>query len=145
MNASNDELMGQFIDSLWLERGLSENTRDAYYNDLNQLSAWLVKQGKTFLTAGSDELRACVRSKTQRGISARSISRAISAWRRFYRYLLSEQIIKENPVALIEAPNIGRPLPNSLSEQDVEKLLAAPDLDTDIGLRDRAMLEVLYA
>ncbi len=145
MNDSNDELMGQFIDSLWLEHGLSENTRDAYYNDLNQLSTWLVSQDKTFLTAASEELRACVRSKTQRGISARSISRAISAWRRFYRYLLSEQIVKENPVALIEAPNIGRSLPDSLSEQDVEKLLAAPDLDTDIGLRDRAMLEVLYA
>ncbi len=140
--------IGEFLDFLWLEKGLSPNTRDAYRNDLQQLSRWLEEQARSqagLLTASADDLRAFIRYRSAAGTSVRSIARAISAWRRFYAWLLREGRIEVDPTAWVEPPRPRRALPDSLSEEDVEKLLAAPDVSSALGLRDRAMLEVLYA
>jgi len=148
----DNELIRQFLDVLWLEKGLSQNTRDAYRNDLQQLSRWLNKQERAqsagppgLLVASTDDLRAFIRYRSARGASARSVARTISAWRRFYAWLLREQRIETDPTVWVEPPKSRRSLPESLSEDDVERLLAVPDLGTALGLRDRAMLEVLYA
>jgi integrase/recombinase XerD len=131
---------------LWLERGLSKNTLDAYRNDLRQLSLWLEKQRKcSLLKASHNDLQAYLKFRNEQGISATSMGRALSAWRRFYHYLLRQEQIDEDPVALLQKPKMPHSLPASLSEQDVENLLQAPNIETSLGLRDRAMLEVIYA
>ena len=146
MNQVTSEIIDSFLDALWLERGLSKNTLDAYRNDLNQLARWLEKQKKCSLQQATySDLQAFLKYKSEQGASARSVGRGLSAWRRFYRYLVREGDIKEDPSALLERPKTPQLLPNSLSEQDVEALLLAPAIETPLGLRDRAMLEVLYA
>ncbi len=141
----DNALIDRFIDALWLERGLSENTRQAYRRDLRQLADYLKRQQSSLPEARDDQLRAFIRDRSQSGVNARSISRALSAWRRFYAYLEREQQVESNPTALLDAPKTTRTLPTSLGEKDVEKLLAAPDVGAAIGLRDKAMLETLYA
>ena len=140
------EILDLFLDALWLERGLSKNTLDAYRNDLRQLALWLGKQNKpSLLQVSRSDLRAYLKFKSEQGCSARSVGRALSTWRRFFRYLVREGKIEADPSALLERPKTPHLLPDSLSEQDVEKLLQAPDIETPLGLRDRSMLEVLYA
>ncbi len=143
--AQDDDLIERFIDALWLERGLSQNTRAAYRRDLRQLAEHLKQQHSTLARARPDQLRAFIRHRSQAGVNPRSLGRALSAWRRFYGYLQREGLIDANPTALLDAPKTHRKLPTSLSEREVEALLAAPDVETAIGLRDRAMLETLYA
>ena len=110
------------------------------------MAAWLDKQKKcSLLEASHNDLQACLGFRNEQGISARSAGRALSAWRRFYRHQLREEQIDADPAALLERPKIPRLLPGSLSEQDVEILLRAPDIESPLGLRDRAMLEVIYA
>ena len=141
MLPDNDGLIQQFIDMLWLEYGLSENTRQAYSSDLRQLAIWLSAElGVSLLSAEAENLERFIQWRSQKGDSARSTRRALSAWKRFYRYLIVEELRQDNPSSLIESPSIGRPLPATLSEVEVEQLLAAPDVNTPIGLRDRAML-----
>ena len=140
------ELIDQFLDVLWLEYGLSENTRQAYRNDLCQLAQWLnTEQGISLCDAQAENLETFIHWKSRKGSSARSMSRAVSAWKRFYRYLVLDEQLQDNPASLIESPRVGRSLPATLSENDVEALLAAPDITSPMGLRDRAMLGVLYA
>ncbi len=142
----DDALIGRFLDALWLERGLSKNTQLAYRSDLQNLSVWLSAHAVSSLRdAGAEDLRACLLDLTVQGYNRRSVARAMSAWRRFYRFCLREGLIGADPTALLESPKPSRPLPKSLSEQGVERLLAAPDIATALGLRDRAMLETLYA
>jgi len=138
-------LIEQFLDALWLERGLSEHTLSAYRTDLNQLELHLDKNGETLLTASASLLQGCIKQKHQKGMSPRSVARALSAWRRFYRYALREELLTEDPTALVDTPKQGRKLPDTLSEEDVDALLNAPDTETAEGFRDRAMLETLYA
>lgn len=144
--AQQDEsLVERFLDALWMERGLSANTLAAYRNDVLNLAAWLQLQKEDLLTATEASLRAYISHRHKLGSTARSAARSLSSMRRFYRYLVREARIKQDPSALIKAPKLGRPLPKSLTEQEVEKLLLAPRPDNSIGLRDRAMLELLYA
>jgi len=146
LNHVTSEIIDSFLDALWLERGLSKNTLDAYRNDLRQLALWLGKQKRPSLQQVShSDLQAYLRYKSEQGASARSVGRALSSWRRFYRYLMREGRIEEDPSALLERPKTPQLLPDSLSEEDVESLLQAADIETALGLRDRAMLEVLYA
>jgi integrase/recombinase XerD len=142
MKPQADELLERFLDALWLEAGLSRNTLSAYRSDLEALSAWLKTSPAT---ASREQLQAYLAECVQRGARPRSTARLLSSLRRFYQYLLREGLIADDPTAQIVSPKLGRPLPKSLSEEQVEKLLQAPDAETALGLRDRAMLETLYA
>ncbi len=134
-----------FIDALWLEDGLSDLTREAYYCDLCRFQSWLLVRHKALAEAEPAELRAFLAERSRGGVSARTASRMLSSLRRFYRYLLRETVILVDPSAEIVFPRLGRPLPGVLSESQVESLLAAADCSVPEGLRDRAMLETLYA
>ena len=141
----DDGLIERFIDGLWLERGLSANTLSAYRTDLEGLQRWLHGHGLALQQASRAELQEYLQHRTVQGAKPRSTARLLSSMHRFYRYLLRERLLSEDPSARIEPPRLGRALPDTLTEQEVEALLSAPDITTPRGLRDRAMLEVLYA
>lgn len=141
MNASI--LIDQFLDAVWVEQGLSENTLSAYGSDLRIFAKWL--KDKPMLEVDGGQLSSFLASRYKDGIGSRSSARILSSLRRFYGYYIRENSIKIDPTALIESPHIGQPLPSSLSEHDVELLLAAPEVTNVLGFRDRTMLEMLYA
>jgi integrase/recombinase XerD len=143
--AAEQQAIERFTDALWMERGLSDNTLAAYRNDLGGLAGWLVRQNRGLLTARREDLLAYLSQRVGDGARPRTTARLLSSMRRFYRYQVREGFLSDDPSVRIDAPRIGRPLPDSLSEQEVEELLAAPDPDALLGLRDRAMLELLYA
>ena len=116
-----DELIDQFLDAVWAEQGLSENTLSAYRSDLRIFAKWLAD--KSLLTVENAQISGFLAYLYQKGMSNRSTARHLSCLRRFFGYLLRENQISRDPTALIDAPYIGRPLPKSLSEADVEKLL----------------------
>ena len=138
------DLSEQFLDSLWLESGLSGNTLSAYRSDLAAFDTWLNKKGLDLKSAGRAELLGYLAANVRQGLSPRSSARRLSTLRRFYRYLLREGMIQNDPTADVRSPSLGRPLPKAITEASVEKLLAAP-AETTLGLRDRAMLETMYA
>ena len=139
-------LIEGFADALWLERGLSRNTLAAYQSDLRKLNAWLRdERDYGLLQANRGDLLGYLASLSQRGGKPRSSARSLSCIRQFYQHALREGWIQGDPSVRIDAPRLGRPLPKSLSEAEVEALLAAPDLADAEGLRDRSMLELLYA
>ncbi|SDJ57303.1 site-specific tyrosine recombinase XerD [Microbulbifer yueqingensis] len=137
-----NQLIESWLDMLWAERGASEHTRAAYGRDLRAFAA-TCKPG--LLGCGSADVLAFLGERHRAGRAARSSARALAALRSFYQYCLRQGLVREDPVALVENPRLPKPLPKSLSEADVEALLAAPDLDSEIGQRDRTMLELLYA
>ena len=147
---TSPEIIEQFIDVIWMERGLSENTLSAYRADLKKFYTWLMQSSNKSVA----DILIKVDRKTivnylseleRQQISASSRARLLSSLRRFYAYLLREKNIEIDPVALIDAPKLGRSLPKTLTEKDVESLLMAPDTATLLGLRDRVLFEVLYA
>lgn len=138
-------LIDAFLDALWSERGLSKNTLAAYGRDLKSLALWLLENKADLLAANESLLQQYLVFRIQSGVKTRSIARIISTLRRFYRYQLRENKIQTDPTALIELPKLDKPLPSSLSEAQIEDLLVATDLNTDLGLRDRSMMELLYA
>lgn len=143
---SNSDLLDEFCDALWLEDGLARNTLESYRRDLSQFAAWLERQQhKDLLQAGQSELLAYLAYQFNLRAKARTTSRLLSSLRRFYRYLLRQGKITVDPTLSVEMPKLPRALPKSLSEADVEALLHAPDVEDARGLRDRAMLETLYA
>ena len=133
-----------FIDHLWLEDGLSKNTLESYRADLSQFNAWLIKNKSQLHEANQADIQQYLAVKFPQS-KPRSISRLIASMRRFYRYALRENLIKTDPTLQIKSPKLPRSLPKSLNEQEVEDLLNAPNVHDSIGLRDRAMLELLYA
>src|SRR5579863_8346134 len=135
----------RFLDSMWSERGLSENTLAAYRADLSGLARWLDGQGVELMLAQREHLLAFLAWRVQQGARPRSTARQLSSIRRFYRHMLREGRLAEDPTTRIDMPKLGRPLPKSLSEGEVESLLKAPDVAEPLGIRDRAMLELLYA
>lgn len=153
MSASNQtkippqsaSLLEQWLDSLWLEKGLSENSLSNYRRDITQFMVWLSQQKKAVEKVLRSHIYDYLAFQHAKGLSASTVSRQLSALRGFYLWLLDKQLITDNPVAQIERPKLGRPLPSTLSEAEVEALLAAPDTQEPLGLRDKAMLEVLYA
>ncbi|MDD3530070.1 MAG: site-specific tyrosine recombinase XerD [Gallionellaceae bacterium] len=145
MKASAPEL-DAFCDALWLEDGLSPSSLESYRRDLGQLAAWLDRAGGRLADAGAGDIQQFLADRTLRqGVAARSLARQLSTLKRYYRWLLREGRRADDPTAAIEAPRLPRPLPMGLTEADVEALLAAPEVDEPLGLRDRAMLELLYA
>jgi len=142
MKATSDPLIEYFLDALWLEDGLSRNTLNSYRSDLEALHTAL---GVPLVDATRADLQAYLAECVARGMRPRTTARLLSTLRRFYQYQLREGAITTDPTAMLESPKLGRPLPKSLTEEQVERLLAAPDTGHVLGLRDRAMLEVLYA
>jgi integrase/recombinase XerD len=138
-------IVDRFLDAIWMERGLSENTLDAYRADLLALDQRLKSRDVQIVSAGKADLLDYISWRVDGGAKPRSTARQLSSFRRFYRYLLREGVIAEDPTADIAMPKIGRSLPQSLTEDEVDSLLAAPNVSEPLGNRDRAMLELLYA
>ncbi|MDE1166062.1 MAG: site-specific tyrosine recombinase XerD [Pseudomonas sp.] len=145
MPAIEHPLIDQYLDALWLEKGLSDNSRDSYRSDLALFNGWLQERGVSLDSAARELILDHLAWRVDQAYKPRSTARFLSGVRGFYRYLLREKLITVDPTLQIDMPQLGRPLPKSLSEADVEALLNAPDLSEPIGQRDRAMLEVLYA
>ena len=136
----------RFLDALWMERGLSRNTLAAYRRDLTGFGRWLAEHRQCpMLAAQRSDLLAYMADRVAAEAKPRTTARLLSSLRRFYQQAVREGDLQEDPSDRIEAPRVGRSLPTSLTEDDVESLINAPDVDTVIGLRDRAMLELLYA
>jgi integrase/recombinase XerD len=140
-----DPLIARFLDAVWMERGLSSNTLAAYRADLVALHRWLVARNLSLVQTGRADLMDFIAARVQAGARPRSTARQLSSFRRFFRYLVRDGGVREDPTAQIAMPKIGRSLPRSLSEAEVESLLGAPAVSDPLGYRDRTMLEVLYA
>ncbi|MGB1800771.1 MAG: site-specific tyrosine recombinase XerD [Gammaproteobacteria bacterium] len=137
------QVVDAFLDALWMERGLSDNTLSAYRSDLYKFASWLHSRKVDVINAAATDVLAYLASVEN--ASTRTVARRLSSLRRLYEYLLRENRIKQNPVSNIDAPRLGRSLPKSLTEDEVEALLNAPDVEEVLGIRDKCMLEVLYA
>jgi len=138
-------LLDELTDRLWLEEGLSRNTLDSYRQDLVQYADWLEKHaGKNLIEAEQADIQRYLAVKYPVS-QPRSISRLIASLRRLYRFALRENKLSIDPTLQIDSPKLPRSLPKSMSEEEVEALLNAPDVNQPLGLRDRAMLETLYA
>lgn len=146
MKESSKQTIDAFCDALWLEDGLARNTLDSYRRDLQQFAGWLEKRsGTDLLAADQASIQDYLAHKFRSKARASTAARLLSTLKRFYRHALRQNTIKADPTLRIDTPKLPRPLPKTLTETDVESLLAAPALDQPLGLRDRAMLEVLYA
>ncbi len=145
MNLENQQIIDEFLDVLWLESGVSKNTLESYRFDLKALADFAEKKQANLISVNLILLKDFLAHRYHLGLAARSTSRMLASIRRFFRWLLNDHRIHKDPSISLENPKATKPLPSSLSEEDVNKLLEAPDINTEIGLRDRAMLEVLYA
>ena len=141
----SEELIDRFLDAIWMERGLSVNTLGAYRADLVALSRDLSSHGVIIEAAEKADLLDFIARRVEGGSKPRSTARQLSSFRRFYRYLMREGSRTTDPTSDIEMPRIGRSLPKTLTEDEVDSLLQAPNTDEPLGHRDRAMLELLYA
>ncbi len=139
------QVIDRFLDAIWMERGLSENTLGAYRADLLALNQRLTGQGVDLVAASKSDILDYISWRVDGGAKPRSTARQLSSFRRFFRYLLREGAISDDPTAQIAMPKIGRALPQSLTEEEVDALLGAPNVSESLGHRDRAMLELLYA
>ncbi|CNB21472.1 site-specific tyrosine recombinase XerD [Yersinia enterocolitica] len=145
MQQQNNPLIEQFLDALWLERNLAENTLASYRLDLHALSGWLEHHGSDLLRAGSQDLQSFLAERIEGGYKATSSARLLSAMRRLFQYLYREKLREDDPTALLPSPKLPQRLPKDLSEAQVDALLNSPNVDIPLELRDKAMLEVLYA
>ena len=142
---SPDRLVPAFLKHLAVERGLSVNTQEAYGRDLKRLESFLKTSRVPVNRARRQDLLSHVRSLRQSGLSPKSVARAINSLRMFYRFLLAEGEAKQDPTSELDAPRTWKSLPRFLTFEEVDRLLDAPDSSKPLGLRDAAMLEVLYA
>jgi len=146
MLEADQALIKSFLDGLWIEDGLSENTQKAYGSDLALFAGWLrTSRNISLLEVVTGDVEAYMALKYRQNVSHRTSARLLSSLRKFYAHQLRQGRLNEEPCASIESPQLGKPLPLTLSETEVELLLAAPAVDEPLGQRDRAMLELLYA
>ncbi len=148
LSAADDVAIARFLDTIWVERGASKNTLAAYRSDLTLLARWLKRRDVDLAKANQKDLKdyLSARNAAKSGaFTSRTQARLLSSLRRFYRWLVRESLRSDDPSALIAAPKLARGLPKTLSAEQIEKLLGAPDIEADLGLRDRAMLELMYA
>ncbi|MBB1328998.1 site-specific tyrosine recombinase XerD [Pseudoalteromonas sp. SR43-7] len=141
--SSNSDYLETFLDSLYLEQGVSENTLSAYRSDLDKFCLFL--KGENLMTVTGLDIESYLAHRVDLGLKPRSTARSISALKRFYQYFVREKIISDSPMLNIAQPKAGQSLPKTLSEAEVEALLNAPNTEEAMGLRDKAMLELLYA
>ncbi|MGH8461888.1 MAG: site-specific tyrosine recombinase XerD [Stenotrophobium sp.] len=146
-SAEDEAAIARFLDRLWLERGLSRNTQSSYRSDLGLFARWLLPRGVELSRAQEADIHGyfAARSRATGSYTARSQARLLSALRQFFRHMVLDGQRKDDPSARLESPKLPRRLPATLSEKEVENLLAAPQADSDLGRRDRAMLELMYA
>jgi integrase/recombinase XerD len=140
---SNSDFLETFLDSLYLEQGVSENTLSAYRSDLDKFCQFF--KGDNLMTVTSLDIESYLAHRVDLGLKPRSTARSISALKRFYQYFVREKRIASSPLENIAQPKAGQSLPKTLSEAEVEALLSAPNIEEPMGLRDKAMLELLYA
>jgi len=140
---SNSDFLETFLDSLYLEQGVSENTLSAYRSDLDKFCQFL--KGESLMAVTSLDIESYLAYRVDLGLKPRSTARSISALKRFYQYFVREKRITSSPLENIAQPKAGQSLPKTLSEAEVEALLSAPNIEEPMGLRDKAMLELLYA
>ena len=147
LSEATSRVLDRFADGLWLNDGLARNTLESYRRDVRQFAAWLDEaQGKLLLEAGAADLQRHLAWQVEsKHAKPRTTGRLVSSLRRFFQFALLEGLRGDDPSAGLESPKLPRSLPKSLSEAEVEQLLDAPDVETAQGLRDRAMLETLYA
>jgi integrase/recombinase XerD len=145
MSPADSELIDEFCDALWLEDGLAKLSLDAYRRDLAQLAAWLAEHGSKLAEASESDLSAYIGARFAAGAKGSSANRRLSALRRLYRWMVRQNKRASDPTANLDSAKQPLRFPKVLSESHVEGLLAAPDLGNPVGLRDRAMLELLYA
>lgn len=146
ISAAVDEQISAFLDRLWLQQGVSKHTSSAYQSDLRQFQKFLVLHHKPDLIAAvAEDIEDYLLWRRQQGLSPRSTSRSLSALKKFYQFARTQQWCSLDPTARLRRPKQPQSIPHSLSENEVEALLNAPNPDDNIELRDRAMLEVLYA
>nr|WP_246545076.1 site-specific tyrosine recombinase XerD [Photorhabdus hainanensis] len=138
-------LIEQFLDAIWLEHDLAENTLASYRLDLQALDNWLIHHGHNLLSVQTIDLHAFLAERMDGGYKASSSARLLSAMRQLFLYFYREEMREDDPTALLSAPKLPKRLPKDLSEKQVEDLLNAPCIDQPVELRDKAMLEVLYA
>lgn len=143
--ATEQALITAFLDQLWLDKGVSEHTLSAYGTDLKKFALYLAGQQHSLLDCDSQLVNRYLAQRVDQQFSPRSTSRSLSSLRRFYAYAHQRGLLAANPLAQLLNPKIGRSLPKSLSEHDVDALLNAPDINDPIQFRDKAMLEILYA
>ncbi len=134
-----------YLEALWLEKGLSDNSIASYRRDLKGFASWLQPLDKAILSAERGDILGYLNFRLRQRYSPASTARSTSCLRGFYRYQLREEQIEVDPTLQVDSPKLTRPLPKVLTEEEVEELLAAPDPQTPIGFRDRVMLELLYA
>ncbi len=139
------DVIEQFLDALWIERNLAQNTLASYRLDLQALAAWLQHHDRSLLTADAADLQSFLAERVEGGYKASSSARLLSAMRRLFQYLYREKQREDDPSALLAAPKLPQRLPKDLSEAQVDRLLQAPATEEPIELRDKAMLELLYA
>lgn len=146
-NIESERLIEAFLDDLWSEQNLSDNTLEAYRNDMKGFVRWLESRNEAYslLSVQRDDILSYLSLRTEQAGKPRSLARCLSSLRRFYTYLRRRKLMKDDPTALLDSPKIGRPLPKVLSEEEVVALISSPDTEVPLGLRDRTMLEVLYA
>jgi integrase/recombinase XerD len=144
-SAPGDPEVTDYLDYARVEKGLADNTISNYRRDLLQFSSFLVGRGKTIPDAARDDVRAFLATLYEQGMSAQSVARHLISLRNLFGFLVEEGRIKADPTSDIDAPKLEQRLPRYLSADEVEKLLARPDVSKPLGLRDKAMLEVLYA
>ncbi|GGA90679.1 tyrosine recombinase XerD [Neiella marina] len=135
----------QFLDAMWMQRGLSDNSLQAYRTDLKSLFSWLDKRKLPVEQVQSVDIQSYLNYRHEQGMKARSTARALSTMRRFFQYAMSQQWLVVDPMVLIDNPKLPKPLPKSLTEGQVEALLANPDPAIPLELRDKAMIELMYA
>jgi integrase/recombinase XerD len=145
MSLPSAELIDTFCDQVWLQDGLAPTSLASYRRDLTQWAAWLSSRGRTLAAAQRMDVEAWLAQQFRAKAKATSIARRLSSLRRFYALQLQQATIRSDPTARVRAPKLPRRLPKNLSEDQVETLLGTPDVGTPLGLRDRAMLETLYA
>lgn len=142
--AEADALIRGYLDNAWLEKGLGKHTLASYKSDLSAFNRWLLQNNSQLTLATKSDIQSYLAYQLSLGIKARSTARFLSCIRGFYRFLLREKLMEQDPTLDIKTPKLGRPLPKFLTESEVEKLLSIPDVSEPIGLRDRTMLELLY-
>jgi integrase/recombinase XerD len=142
---NNRDLAREFLTYIQVEKGLSSNTLQSYKRDIARLQTWAEKKGKRVEHLERKDLREWIASMSREGLAPSSVSRAVSAARGFFRFLMLDGHVRRHPAEDIRTPQRSSHLPKFLTEEEMEKLLFAPDVKTDIGVRDRAMLELMYA
>ena len=145
MSDSDRLVLDAFIDNIWIEKGLSKNTLESYRSDLEQFSNWLKTKDLSFSKTAEKDILSYLSFLFKSGLGSKTVARKLSSLKSFFRYLVFKSIIQIDPSNDIETPKLLKSIPKSISEKEIEKLLDAPDEKTDIGLRDKTMIETLYS